>query len=157
MKAQVILTFLVIALSGCVVRNSPTTIAPWYPETNQQGDPIFSVFESRIPCGGNCSRLKFALVLYWNQETKAPTTFKMARVYVAEEPEGARIVTDGIWSITKGTKLDPNAVVYNLDFNAPEEFRAFWAIGDDILFVLDQNLSPRVGTAGYGYALNRTR
>jgi hypothetical protein len=78
-------------------------------------------------------------------------------VYVAEEPEGARIVTDGIWSITKGTKLDPNAVVYNLDFNAPEEFRAFWAIGDDILFVLDQNLSPRVGTAGYGYALNRTR
>ena len=40
---------------------------------------------------------------------------------------------------------------------APPEFRAFWAIADDILFILDRERGPRVGTAGYGYALNRTR
>jgi hypothetical protein len=36
------------------------------------------------------------------------------------------------------------------------ESRAFWAIGD-ILFILESDLGPRVGTAGHGYARNRTR
>jgi len=43
-----------------------------------------------------------------------------------------------------GAKFDPQAAV-------------FWAIGQDILFILDQDGGPRVGNAGYGYALNRTR
>lgn len=126
----------------------------WYPSVNEDGDPVFAVFGSRVPCS-DCERLKFALVLYRDRKTHTPTTYRMARVYVGKGDD--RIVNQGTWSIIHGTRLDSQAVVYRLDGQAPEEFRHFWAIGDDILFILDRNLSPRVGDAGYSYALNRTR
>jgi hypothetical protein len=126
----------------------------WYPTVNENGDSIFAVFESRIPCA-DCERLKFALVLYRSSEANLPTTYRMARVYVGKGDE--RIVNQGTWSVVQGTHLDPEAVVYRLDEQAPEEFRLFWAIGEDILFILDRDLNPRVGDAGYSYALNRTR
>lgn len=156
MKSPIVVVLLWITLSGChYSQNAPTTPPPWYPAVNENSDPIFAVFESRLPCA-DCEKIKFALVLYRDSATKAPTTYKLARVYVARSPED-RIVVDGTWAITRGTTLDPDAVVYQLDTHAPPEFRSFWAIGRDILFILDQDLRPRVGTAGYGYALNRTR
>lgn len=154
--AAFVLIALVIALGGCShVQSSPPVIQPWYPGVNERGDPALGVFESRIPCS-DCEKIKFALALYGNNKTRASGTYKLARVYVAKSPEG-RTVVDGTWTATRGTRLDPDAVVYQLDGNAPEEFRYFWAIGDDILFILDRDLGPRVGTAGYGYALNRIR
>jgi hypothetical protein len=140
-------------LTGCAAQPQvPTAEEPWYPATSGNGDEVFAVFESRIPCD-DCEKIKFALVLYVDGETKQPTAYQMARVYVAKGDE--RIVNSGGWTITSGTSLDPRAVVYQLDANAPHEFRYFWAIGEDILFILDQEKEPRVGTAGYGYALNR--
>jgi hypothetical protein len=133
---------------------------PWYPSANENGDPIFAVFEGRIPCTGpeliGCDKIKVALVLYQNSQSKTPTTFKLARVYVATSPEGRRLVVDGTLTVTHGTKLDPNATVYLLDASAPREFQAYWSIGQDILFILDGDLNPRVGTAGWSYVLNRT-
>lgn len=154
MKRTIFLLSILIMLSGCgnLVKTT-ATFAPWYPSVNENGDPVFAVFESRIPCA-DCEKIKFGLALYQDQETKAPTTYMMARVYVAKGDD--RTVNKGIWTVTHGTKLDPQAIVYQLDSNAPQEFRSFWAIGQDILFILDQDMNPRVGDAGYGYALNRT-
>jgi NlpE N-terminal domain len=151
-----IVSVLLAASLGCSsVPESPAAPPPWYPMADQHGNPLFAVFESRIPCA-DCEKIKFALALYRDKATNAPATYQLARVYVAGSPEG-RIVVAGTWTITTGTKLDPNATVYRLDTRAPVEFRAFWAMGQDILFILDADTSPRVGTAGYGYALNRTR
>ncbi|MFO1349930.1 MAG: copper resistance protein NlpE N-terminal domain-containing protein [Gammaproteobacteria bacterium] len=147
---------ILIILSGCgQFGKTPPAVEPWYPTVNENGDPVFAVFESRIPCA-DCQKIKFALALYRDPKTKAPTTYKLARVYVARSPED-RMVNEGHWMIKHGTRLNPQATVYQLDANAPSEFRWFWAIGEDILFILDQDLNPRVGTAGYGYALNKIR
>jgi hypothetical protein len=156
MKALTVAVLMSLFLSGCGnVQDSRATPEPWCQPVNDDGDPVFAVFESRIPCA-DCERIKLALALYRDSETEAPTTYKLARVYVGKSPED-RIVVDGAWTITQGTKLDPNAIVYQLDADAPLEFRSFWAIGQDIVFVLDQNRSPRVGTASYSFALNRMR
>jgi len=60
-------------------------------------------------------------------------------------------------AIGRGTKLDPNAAIVSLDEQVPPEFRVYWVVDEDILFLLDQDLSPKVGTASWSYVLNRTR
>ena len=61
------------------------------PGDNARGDPVFAVFESRIPCA-DCEKIKFALALYRDRDTQAPTTYKLARVYVAKTDD--RIVEE---------------------------------------------------------------
>ncbi len=151
-KVLLLVCILSIA-AGCEPQpKTPATVEPWYPATNENGDEVFAVFESRIPCD-DCEKIKFALALYVDSKTKMPTTYQMARVYVAKGND--RTINTGTWTITSSTSLYPQAVVYRLDTNFPEEFQYFWAIGDDILFILDHEMKPRVGTAGYSYALNR--
>jgi hypothetical protein len=101
------------------------------------------------------NKIKFALALYWDEATETPTTYRMARVYVAKGDE--RTVNSGTWTITQGTELDPGESVYQLDANVPEEFRSFWAIGEELLVILDPDLNPRVGDGTYSYVLNRKR
>lgn len=105
----------------------------------------------------DCSAIKVGLALYRNTRTGAPTTYRLARVYVASSPQGSRLELDGTWDVAQGTALDRNAAVYRLDAGAPNEFRLYWAIGRDLLFLLDDNLQPRVGTASWSCVLNRTR
>jgi hypothetical protein len=132
---------------------------PWYPASRENGDSLFAVFEGRIPCVepklAGCDKIKVALALYRDGQSETPTSFTLARVYVAASPEGARIVVGGQMSVSRGTKLDPGATVYRLDANAPPEFQSYWAIGQNILFILDKDLNPRVGTASWSYVLNR--
>jgi hypothetical protein len=59
-------------------------------------------------------------------------------------------------SVRQGVEGYPNAVVYQLDGNAPTEFMSFWAINDNLLLLLDQYGNPRVGHEGMGFLLNRT-
>ena len=149
-QKTIFLMSVLFIMSGCSNSvNTPATFEPWYPPVNENGDSIFAVFESRIPCG-DCQTIKIGLVLYWDRETKEPTTYQMSRVYVGKG--NGRTVNEGVWTITHGTKLDPQAVVYQLDSSAPQEFQSYWAIGQDILFILDPEMNPRVGDAGYGYA-----
>ncbi|KRE30478.1 copper resistance protein NlpE N-terminal domain-containing protein [Agromyces sp. Soil535] len=131
---------------------------PWYPATNDSGDPAFVDFENHVPCAvddspaEDCQRVKFSLVLYRDAESNEPTTYVMSRLRVGVSND--RQVNEGTWSIGQGTALDPEATVYQLDTGAPEGLDVYWPIGDDILFVLDEQLMPRVGDAAYGYALN---
>ena len=96
--------------------------------------------------------MKFGLVLYREPESNEPTTYVMSRIRVGVSND--RQVNEGTWSIEQGTALDPEATVYRLDTGAPEGLDVYWPIGDEILFVLDEQLMPRVGDAAYGYALN---
>ncbi len=154
--------FVAAALTGCTVQRERSTASePWYGATNENGDPVFAVFEGRVPCVEptlkDCEKIKVALALYRDRRTEAPTTYALARVHVASSPEGSRAVVIGTWRVTRGMPLDANAPVYELDASAPAEFRLYWRIGENILFVLDSALNPRVGTASWSYALNRTR
>ena len=145
-----------LLLPGALFSQKGTTkpITPWYPELNDKGESVFGVFESRVPCA-DCERIKVALVLYKDQQTGRPASYLMARVYVGKNND--RLVNKGKVKISQGTHLDPAATVYELDANAPEGFNLFWMLGDDLLFMLDHNRKPRVGDAGAGYVLNKTK
>jgi hypothetical protein len=150
-----------MALAACAEPQTPPAVSPWYPAVDEQGNTLMAVYEGRIPCNQaamkGCDKIKVALVLYHDRLTQAPATYKLARVHVAESPAGNRQVVSGRWHLTQGAKLDPAAQVYRLDGAAPEEFRAYWAIGHELLLMLDADLNPRVGTASWSYTLNRTR
>jgi len=155
MKLQ--LNFLgIILLVLCISckKDQADSLSPWYPETNTNGDSIMGEFGSRIPCA-DCERLKFSLVIYEDAQTKLPTTYMMARVYVGRDEN--RIINSGNMRIIRGTALDPSHLVYELTSGAPGEFTLFWKVDENILFILDPNRQPKVGDAGYGYALNRIR
>ena len=96
--------------------------------------------------------MKFAIVFYRDESTGEPTTYVISiiRVGVSDDRE----TLQGTWSIGEGTGLDPDATTYRLESGAPEHLQNYWPLGDDILFLLDEDDMPRVGDAAYGYALN---
>ncbi|MBI5645101.1 hypothetical protein HY970_03310 [Candidatus Kaiserbacteria bacterium] len=134
---------------------APLTFEPPYPEINANGDPIRAVFEGRIPCvvtGVNCEKLKVGLVLYENEETKAPTTYWLGLI---GSKGNERVVMQGAWVERHGVSGYPNAIAYELDSNTPLELRYYWRVNEDILLLLDQRMSPKVGNAAWGYMLSR--
>jgi len=152
MYAAVTILSIKLLFGSCEApKNAPE---PWYPATNTNGDSVLSVYESRIPCP-DCERLKFALVIYGNTQTGSPSTYTMARVYVGKDND--RLTNSGKIVVKHGTSLDSMHSVYYLSTGAPKEYQLFWEVTKDILFILDDSLIPRVGDAGQGYALNRTR
>ena len=146
------------AVSACA---HPPAAEPWYSETNEVGDPIAGVFEGRVPCDEphlvDCEKVKVALALYRDARSGTLTTYRLARVYVAADPDGRPSIVAGGVVTGRGTQLDPNAAIVRLDEKVPPELRVYWVVDEDILFVLDQSLRPRVGTASWSYVLNRTR
>lgn len=124
------------------------------------GPDVFGVFEGRSPCLGIARELKIALdlhrmkakwrvTLYQNPETQAPTTY---RVEGTLHRLGAR---EGSWSIIRGTKADPAAIVYRLAPAKGEETLFLLKGDDNVLFFLDQKQKPLVGHADFSYTLNR--
>ena len=148
-----ITAILLLLLISCK-KDQGGPLQPWYPETNEHGDPVSGVFESRIPCE-DCERLKFSLVIYENAQTHLMSTYLMSRIYVGKSDE--RITNTGNIIITTGTSLDSFHTIYRLTSGAPAEYQSFWKIDEHLLFILDENLTPMVGDAGYGFVLNRVR
>lgn len=54
-----------------------------------------------------------------------------------------------------GRPLNPDAVVYRLGGDAPDEFRNWLALGEDLLLLLDSDLRPRLGDASHSFTLSR--
>ncbi len=145
-------TFIAIILFMASCEAQQIAPEPWFSKTDTNGDSVLAVYESRIPCP-DCERLKFALVIYGNTRTGLPSTYTMARVYVGKNND--RLTNSGNIVVKQGTALDSTHIVYQLSTGAPSEYQLYWKVTNDILFVLDENLTPRVGDAGQGYVLNR--
>lgn len=157
-----IIGLFIITASGLLLfrcdyfHQNPITFAPPYPAVNTNSDPILGVFEGRVPCyKPNCEKIKMALVLYEDdKEAKTPTTYWLGRILVDGGNE--REIFEGVVAVRRGIKGYPDAVVYALDDNAPEDTRLYWRVNDNILLPLDRNMDVKVGTAGWGYMLSRT-
>jgi hypothetical protein len=136
-----------------VSRPTTVTFEPPYPQVNAAGDPILAVFEGRIPCSSpNCERRKVGLVLYEHSATRTPSTYWLGLVGLTGND---RIVIQGTWTIRKGVKEFPEAVVYELDAGAPDDLQRHWRVSKDVLLPLDQSMRPLPGKAAWGYMLSR--
>lgn len=75
MKARAAVLVLFIVLSSCTaLEPHPGGVEPWFPPVYQAGDPVFAVYEGRVPCSHidppSCDKVKVALVLYHDIESE---------------------------------------------------------------------------------------
>jgi hypothetical protein len=150
------LTLLMLFIS-CSFLKSNNCIAQ---VTKKAASNIVGVFDGRTPCQElagqlnektipECIKIKWRLILYKDSVTGNPDTYALLGfVYKKDSP---RI---GKWHITKGTKANPEAIVYQLD--QPGRESLFLQKGDDnILFFLDQEKKLLIGNRDFSYTLNR--
>jgi hypothetical protein len=123
---------------------------------------IVGRFEGRSPClevtrelnkavDADCLKVKWDLTLYQDPSTTTPTTFKLNGTFYRER------VREGKWAILRGTKINPAAVVYQLDPDRPQRSLLFLKADDSILFFLDRSRNLMVGNGDFSYTLNRVR
>ena len=121
------------------------------------GPRVFGIFNGRTPCqelsrqlnvsaSDECNKMKCRLILYQDPVTHSPTVYDWQ----------GKIRWTGKWSITTGTKADPDAMVYRLEPQDARGFLSFLKVDDNILFFLNQNGEPLVGNLEFSYTLNRS-
>ncbi len=163
--------------------SSPAPLAPethdvWegnLPSSVSPGSEIHAVFAGNTPCSNltrplpqipadsDCEQMMWSLVLYQDPQTGAPTTYSLKSAYGLPKPNtndllggGTPITMEGTWIITTGTKVDPDAVVYQLNPDDSQTTVSFLKISDDLLHVLNSEKALLVGNGAWSYTLNRT-
>lgn len=139
------------------------------------GSPIHGVFEGITPCSRltrplpqipadtNCEQMIWKFTLYQDPATGTPTTYTLNSAYGVPQQGtpglvggGTAIVMEGSWAIVKGTKLDPDALVYQLYSDNSQTAVSFLRMSEDLLHVLNSDQTLMVGNAAWSYTLNRT-
>ena len=125
-----------------------------------KGPQVHGYFEGRSPCREiskmlgaavreECIKIKWQLILFQDPATGAPTTYAIGGLAWRNPPR------TGKWAIAKGTKEDPNAVVYQLEPDNPQGFLSFLKADENILLFLDKERNLMVGNSHFSYTLNR--
>ena len=122
---------------------------------------LIGYFDGRTPCQElakqlneptipECIKIKWRLTLYKNGADTTSGTYSL-------EGFGHRgdNILKGTWQIIKGTKADPNAIVYQLSHSLKWSLFLLKA-DEDVLFFLDENRNIMVGNKNFSYALYKT-
>jgi hypothetical protein len=145
-----------VAASG----NEPTKSNARMPIASGPG--VLGVFEGRFPCqdiarqlqvatSPDCTKIKWRLTLFRDPATGQPATYQLEGSFFRDQPR------TGPWSIGRGTKTNPRAVVYQLDPGNPPATLLLQKGDDNVLFILDQERNLRIGTDYLSYTLNRVK
>ena len=102
-----------------------------------------------ITVSDECIKRKWTVVFYQDPATHAPTTYSLFGSGYRPVPRS------GKWTVVKGTPTDPNAIVYQLDPDAPPGFLSFLKADDNVLLFLGKDGNPLVGNIHFSYTLNR--
>ena len=150
----------------------PATVIKSYSQTPS----AFGFFVGSSPCGNvirpllkiplteECEFSKWKLTLYQDPATLAPTTFKLICQYGVSQPNtsgfiggGTSIETEGKWIIVKGSKTNPEAVVYQLNPDKPEISLSFVKMDENVIHLLYSDKSLMIGNSGYSYTFNKAK
>lgn len=118
------------------------------------------IFDGRTPCldfakennltvAPDCIKLKWKLILNKDPQTLQPTTYTLHRTTNRESD------ITGKWTIINGMPLNPQAVIYQLDPDKPEQ-SVFLLLGDEnVAFFLDKDKQLFIGNENFSYTLNK--
>jgi hypothetical protein len=110
------------------------------------GSPeLVGIYYGHLPRDGH-PRQKVTLVLVADPQSGAPKGYTLEQIGVGKMPN-ARYITKGSWKLVKDPKR-PEAVIYQLDADAPPDLRVFWAVDSSNLLVLEKDLKVR--RSGFG-------
>lgn len=125
-------------------------------------DATQEIFDGRTPCqeiaaehpemnpSAACFKLKWRLILNRDPLTQQPSTYTIRKVI-----DGKARDVSGRWSITRGIANRPDAWVYNIEAEHPQESISFLVADENVLFFLDKNKMPYVGNENFSFALNK--
>jgi len=109
-----------------------------------------------------CIMVEWKLTLYMDATTKEPTHYKLKGInrYSVKETNmysepGIKTEAEGKLTIIRGTKTNPNAVIYQLNPDKPKMSLSFLKLGGNLLHILDQNEKLMIGNEFHSYTLNR--
>lgn len=164
---------LLLGLTACAptMVQTPTTTPP----PSLAGSSLRGIFEGITPCSSqtrllpqipkdtDCELMIWKIFLYQDSATGTPTTYTLESTYGVSQPNttgpaggGTAISMKGNWSIAKGTKANPETDVYQLYTEDSQVAMSFVKMGDDVLHVLNRDMTLMVGNAAWSYTLNRT-
>lgn len=107
-----------------------------------------------------CIMVEWKLILFRNPVTKEPTAYKLTSINRYTVPEtnmysqpGTKTESEGKWTIIKGTKTNPSAMVYRLNPDKTEISLSLIKLGDNLLHVLDHEGRLMIGNEFWNYTL----
>lgn len=144
------------------------------PAINARTSSAQMVFVGTTPCGQmirpihkvsqetDCALVKWTLTLYQDPVTLKPTTYKLSSINrfiekgtnMYSEP-GTKSETEGKWTMVRGTKTNPNAIVYRLESDKPGISISFRKISDKLIHLLDNDGKLMIGNESFSYTLSR--
>jgi hypothetical protein len=158
-------------------------MAGWFTGTNSSSTPNDPsvVFAGTTPCSNiirplhkiaeeadcklndcHCLVVEWKLTLYTNAVTQEPAGYKLTglnRFGVKEtnmlSQPGTKSESEGKWSIVRGTKSNPAAVVYMLNPGKPGIAIDMLKLSDSLLHILDGEGKLMIGNEFWSYTLNR--
>ena len=113
-----------------------------------------------IPSDSDCEFTKCELILYVNDRNE-PANYKFEYTYGISQPgtqgfkDGKKVSSEGKWKISKGSKTNSSAVIYQLDPDKPDRSISFIKLSEGILHLLDNEKRLMIGTAGFSFTFNR--
>ena len=121
------------------------------------GPTVFGIFEGRPPCqliakqmdspiSTACDKVKWRLILYRDAKTKKATNYELL---------GRLLPSAGKWRVTRGIPANPEAEVVELELGNTGKYFYLLKGDDNVLFILDEYKSFRVGNDYFSYTLNR--
>ncbi|MEZ4904293.1 MAG: hypothetical protein R2822_22350 [Spirosomataceae bacterium] len=138
--------------------------------------PLFGRFVGSSPCGNAirsllkmptdtaCDFMKWNLMLYQDPTTQQPTKFKLSVSYGVYQNNtsnfaggGSQFETEGKWAIGKGTKTNPEAIIYQLNPDQAEKSMSFVKMDDNVIHLLYNDGSLMIGNAGHSYTFNKAK
>ena len=146
--------------------NAATTFSPQKRSltevSSSQASSVLGRFVGRSPCVDvareldkpaepGCMKVKWDLTLYQDAKTRAPTTYKLRGTLYRDRDK------KGTFTILRGTSVNPDAVVYQLDGDASQGSLLFFKADESILFFLDRSRHLMVGNRDFSYTLNREK
>jgi NlpE N-terminal domain len=163
-KSIVILKLSILFLIAISTVNLPAPTGPSTPGVFVGSSPCAYISRSllKIPETADCELIKWHLTLYSDPSTLAPTTYELNYFYGLPE-QGTnglsrvrtKVERKGRWTAVRGTRTDPDAIVYRLDGDKPQESLSFLKLDDYLVHLLDRDGGLMVGSAGWSYTLNR--
>src|SRR4030095_8213814 len=126
------------------------------------------VFDGRMPCyapllalsgkaTAGCNLVKCRIIFFSDTMLHSPSSLKFYSIHVGTGD--TRYLTTGKWIITRGTKMDPNSTLYQLQFDSEKGQQNLVLLkGDDnVLFLLDNEMNCMPGNDYCSFTLNRVK
>lgn len=117
------------------------------------------IYDGRTPCqdfatendltvNQSCFKLKWKLTLSKDPKTLQPTTYALKRTNSRE--------TDitGNWKIIKGIASNPNAILFQLDPDKPNQTISLFVGDENVLFFLHKDKNLFIGNDNFSFTLN---